>query len=63
VTFWQVAADLALAAAVPPGPGHTYGMLQGAASWASNPLAVTGGHRLSACTVAPTRAAVSRSQR
>ncbi|MGH3171296.1 MAG: alpha/beta-hydrolase family protein, partial [Trebonia sp.] len=35
VTFWQVAADLALAAAVPPGHGHTYGMLQGAAAWAS----------------------------
>jgi len=35
VTFWQVAADLALAAAVPAGHGHTYGMLQGAASWAA----------------------------
>jgi uncharacterized membrane protein len=35
VTFWQVAADLALAAAVPPGHGHTYGMLQGASAWAS----------------------------
>jgi uncharacterized membrane protein len=35
VTFWQVAADLALATAVPPGHGHTYGMLQGAASWAA----------------------------
>jgi uncharacterized membrane protein len=35
VTFWQVAADLALATAVPPGHGHTYGMLQGAAAWAS----------------------------
>jgi uncharacterized membrane protein len=35
VTFWQVAADLALAASVPPGHGHTYGMLQGAASWAA----------------------------
>lgn len=35
VTFWQVAADLALAMAVPPGHGHTYGMEQGAAAWAS----------------------------
>jgi uncharacterized membrane protein len=35
VTFWQVCADLALATAVPPGHGHTYGMLQGAAAWAS----------------------------
>lgn len=35
VTFWQVAADLALAAAVPPGHGHTYGMLQAATAWAS----------------------------
>jgi uncharacterized membrane protein len=35
ITFWQVAADLALAAAVPPGHGHTYGMLQGASAWAS----------------------------
>ncbi|HEY6495923.1 MAG TPA: alpha/beta hydrolase [Trebonia sp.] len=35
VTFWQVAADLALATAVPAGHGHTYGMLQGAASWAT----------------------------
>jgi uncharacterized membrane protein len=35
VTFWQVAADLALATAVPAGHGHTYGMLQGASSWAS----------------------------
>jgi uncharacterized membrane protein len=35
ITFWQVAADLALAAAVPPGHGHTYGMLQAATSWAS----------------------------
>lgn len=35
VTFWQVSADLALAADVPPGHGHTYGMLQGAAAWAS----------------------------
>jgi uncharacterized membrane protein len=35
VTFWQVSADLALATAVPPGHGHTYGMLQGAAAWAS----------------------------
>jgi uncharacterized membrane protein len=35
VTFWQVAADLALATAVPPGHGHTYGMLQGAAAWAA----------------------------
>src|SRR5580693_7446901 len=35
VTFWQVAADLALAAAVPAGHGHTYGMLQGASSWAA----------------------------
>ncbi|HEY3883480.1 MAG TPA: alpha/beta-hydrolase family protein [Trebonia sp.] len=33
VTFWQVAADLALATAVPPGHGHTYGMLQGASAW------------------------------
>jgi len=35
VTFWQVAGDLALATAVPPGHGHTYGMLQGAAAWAA----------------------------
>jgi len=35
VTFWQVAADLALAAAVPPGHGHTYGTQQGAAAWAA----------------------------
>jgi uncharacterized membrane protein len=35
VTFWQVAADLALSTAVPAGHGHTYGMLQGAASWAA----------------------------
>ena len=35
VTFWQVAADLALATAVPPGHGHTYGMVQGAAAWAA----------------------------
>jgi uncharacterized membrane protein len=35
VTFWQVAADLALATAVPPGHGHTYGMFQGASSWAA----------------------------
>ena len=35
VTFWQVAADLALATAVPAGHGHTYGMLQGSAAWAS----------------------------
>lgn len=35
VTFWQVTADLALATAVPPGHGHSYGMLQGAAAWAS----------------------------
>jgi uncharacterized membrane protein len=35
VTFWQVAADLALATAVPPGHGHTYGMEQGASAWAS----------------------------
>jgi uncharacterized membrane protein len=35
VTFWQVAADLALATAVPPGHGHTYGMYQGATAWAS----------------------------
>lgn len=34
VTFWQVAADLALATAVPAGHGHTYGMFQGAAAWA-----------------------------
>jgi uncharacterized membrane protein len=34
VTFWQVSADLALATAVPPGHGHTYGMTQGAAAWA-----------------------------
>jgi uncharacterized membrane protein len=34
VTFWQVAADLALATAVPAGHGHTYGMLQGTAAWA-----------------------------
>jgi uncharacterized membrane protein len=35
VTFWQVAADLALATAVPAGHGHTYGMLQGASAWAA----------------------------
>jgi uncharacterized membrane protein len=35
VTFWQVSADLALATAVPAGHGHTYGMLQGTAAWAS----------------------------
>ncbi|MGH3277705.1 MAG: alpha/beta hydrolase [Trebonia sp.] len=35
VTFWQVSADLALAAAVPPGHGHTYGMAQAAAAWAA----------------------------
>jgi uncharacterized membrane protein len=35
VTFWQVVADLALATAVPPGHGHTYGMLQGAAAWSA----------------------------
>jgi uncharacterized membrane protein len=35
VTFWQVAGDLALATAVPAGHGHTYGMLQGATSWAA----------------------------
>ncbi|MBV9446774.1 MAG: alpha/beta-hydrolase family protein [Streptosporangiaceae bacterium] len=35
VTFWQVAADLALATAVPPGHGHTYGTLQSASAWAS----------------------------
>jgi uncharacterized membrane protein len=35
VTFWQVAADLALATAVPAPHGHTYGMLQGASSWAA----------------------------
>jgi uncharacterized membrane protein len=35
VTFWQVAADLALSTAVPAGHGHTYGMLQGAAAWAA----------------------------
>ncbi|MGH3262612.1 MAG: alpha/beta hydrolase, partial [Trebonia sp.] len=35
VTFWQVAADLALAMAVPAGHGHTYGMRQGAAAWAA----------------------------
>jgi uncharacterized membrane protein len=34
VTFWQVAADLALAAAVPAGHGHTYGMYQGTTAWA-----------------------------
>ena len=35
VTFWQVAGDLALAAAVPAPHGHTYDMLQGASAWAS----------------------------
>ena len=35
VTFWQVAADLALATAVPAGHGHSYSMFQGAAAWAS----------------------------
>jgi uncharacterized membrane protein len=35
VTFWQVVGDLALSTAVPPGHGHAYGMLQGAASWAA----------------------------
>ncbi len=34
VTFWQVAADLALATAVPAGHGHTYGMDQGGTAWA-----------------------------
>jgi uncharacterized membrane protein len=35
VTFWQVAGDLALSTAVPPGHGHTYGMSQAAGAWAS----------------------------
>jgi uncharacterized membrane protein len=35
VTFWQVSADLALSTAVPPGHGHSYGMLDGASAWAS----------------------------
>jgi uncharacterized membrane protein len=35
VTFWQVTADLALSTAVPPGHGHSYGMLDGASAWAS----------------------------
>jgi Alpha/beta-hydrolase family len=35
VTFWQVVADLALAAGVPSGHGHTYGTLQAASAWAS----------------------------
>ena len=35
VTFWQVAGDLALATAVPPGYGHTYGIRQGTAAWAA----------------------------
>jgi uncharacterized membrane protein len=35
VTFWQVAADLALSTAVPDGHGHSYGMLQGSAAWAA----------------------------
>jgi uncharacterized membrane protein len=35
VTFWQIAGDLALATAVPPGHGHTYGMPQGAAAWSA----------------------------
>ena len=35
VTFWQVAADLALATAVPAGHGHTYGPYQGATAWAA----------------------------
>jgi uncharacterized membrane protein len=35
VTFWQVAADLALSTAVPPGHGHTYGRAQAAGAWAS----------------------------
>ena len=34
VTFWQVAADLALSTAVPPGHGHSYGMAQAAGAWA-----------------------------
>jgi len=34
VTFWQVAADLALSTAVPAGHGHTYGMAQAAGAWA-----------------------------
>lgn len=34
VTFWQVAADLAPATAVPPGHGRTCGMPQAAAAWA-----------------------------
>jgi uncharacterized membrane protein len=29
-----VVGDLALSTAAPPGHGHTYGMLQGAAAWA-----------------------------
>jgi uncharacterized membrane protein len=35
VTFWQVAADLALSTAVPAGHGHSYGMAQAAGAWAS----------------------------
>jgi uncharacterized membrane protein len=35
VTFWQVAADLALSTAVPAGHGHSYGTEQAAAAWAS----------------------------
>ncbi|MGH3420952.1 MAG: alpha/beta-hydrolase family protein, partial [Streptosporangiaceae bacterium] len=35
VTFWQVAADLALSTDVPDGHGHAYGMQQGAAAWAA----------------------------
>ena len=35
VTFWQVVGDLALSTAVPPGHGHSYGMLEGASAWAS----------------------------
>jgi uncharacterized membrane protein len=35
VTSWQVAADLALSTAVPPGHGRSYGTLQAATAWAS----------------------------
>ena len=35
VTCWQVAADLALSTAVPPGHGHSYGVAQAAGAWAS----------------------------
>jgi uncharacterized membrane protein len=35
VTFWQVAADLALATEVPPGHGHSYGTRDAVSAWAA----------------------------